>query len=228
MIHPVAYVFFALFVLVSLVEIIAAFNSKEKLRSITKPFSMFFLVIAALIALPTHPLIYIGAFLGMIGDILLLVPKNKKMFIFGTLTFLLGHFAYISEVLFVMFRNNTLDWWFYVVVIFMMLLCTLAFYPLSKRLTGNRYLSLSGNVYLFTLVLVSVVSLIACFKGFTNYMVLGIIGGISFLASDLILVRATFIKDFHRKDYYIMLFYLLGQAFIVSSLVLTAIYTPLI
>lgn len=224
MINAFAYVFFALFVLVSLIEIIAAFNAWEKVRMILKPFSLFFLGIAAIIALPSHPLIYIGAFLGMTGDIFLLFPNTKKLFLAGSICFLLGHFAYISEVLFVILRDNALEWWFYAIVGFMMLLWTLAFYPIAKKITKDRYLSLSGNVYLFTLVLVSIVSLIASVKGFTNYMILGVFGGLSFLASDLILVQSTFVKDFKRKDYYIMLFYLLGQALIVTSLVLTNLY----
>lgn len=224
MINAFAYVFFALFVLVSLIEIIAAFNAWEKVRMILKPFSLFFLGIAAIIALPSHPLIYIGAFLGMTGDIFLLFPNTKKLFLAGSICFLLGHFAYISEVLFVILRDNALEWWFYAIVGFMMLLWTLAFYPIAKKITKDRYLSLSGNVYLFTLVLVSIVSLIASVKGYTNFMVLGVLGGISFLASDLILVQSTFVKDFKRKDYYIMLFYLLGQALIVTSLVLTNLY----
>ncbi|OQA78172.1 MAG: YhhN-like protein [Tenericutes bacterium ADurb.Bin239] len=215
------YIFFGLFVLVTIAELVMAFNEWEKPRMILKPFSMFFLAIAAIIALPNHPLIYIGAFLGMIGDIFLLWPKNKKLFLAGATSFLVGHMFYISEIIHIMFAGQPLAWWFYVVVVFGVLLFVLAFYPMSKKLSGDRYLTLVGNTYIAVLILVSVVSLIACLKGFTNYMVLGIIGGISFLASDLILVQATFIKDFKCRDYYIMLFYLLGQAFIVSGLVLT-------
>lgn len=52
-------------------------------------------------------------------------------------------------------------------------------------------------------------------------MILGVIGGISFLASDLILTKSFFIKDFKRRDYYIMLFYLLGQGLILIGITLT-------
>jgi uncharacterized membrane protein YhhN len=141
----------------------------------------------------------------------------------GTVAFLLGHLCYISEILFVMMKAQPLSWWFYVVVAFSILLIVLGAYPLSKKLTNSRYLALLGNTYLSMLVLVTVVATIASFNGFANYMVLGILGGISFLASDLILTRATFIKDFKRRDYYIMLFYLLGQAFIITGLSLTYI-----
>lgn len=46
---------------------------------------------------------------------------------------------------------------------------------------------------------------------------------VSFLASDLILTKATFIQDFKLRDYYIMLFYLLGQVAIISALTLTSV-----
>lgn len=223
MIQPITYVFFGLFVVSSIIELIAAFNEVEKVRMIVKPFSMFFLALAVLIALPTHPLIYIGAFLGMIGDILLIFNKNKKIFLIGTATFLFGHFCYLGEILFIMIGAQQIQWWFYVVVGFGILLFTLAAYPMSKKLTKNRYLALLGNLYLSVLVLVTVVSIIASVNGFANFMILGIIGGISFLASDLILTKATFVKDFKRRDYYIMLFYLLGQAFILTGITLTYI-----
>lgn len=224
MINIGALIFFILFVIVSLIELILAFNEVEKWRKIVKPFSLLLLAISALIALPSHPLIYIGALLGMVGDIFLIFVHKRKLFILGTISFLLGHFAYISEILFIMLANNPVPWWFYVVAIFLMLVVVLAFYPFSKKITGNRYLSLLGNLYLSVLVLVTVTSVIASAKGFTNFMVLGIVGGLSFLASDLILIQATFIKDFKRRDYYIMLFYLLGQALIVSGLSLTYLY----
>ena len=224
MINVVTYVFFSLFVISSLVEIIVAFNEVELVRKIVKPFSLLFLAIAVIVTLPTHPLIYIGALLGMVGDILLIFNKNRKLFLVGTFIFLLGHFAYLGEVLFVMMKQTPMEWWFYVVVVFSMLLITLAAYPFSKKITNNRYLALLGNIYLSTLILVTVVSLIASLNGYANYMVLGIVGGISFLASDLILTKSTFIKDFRRRDYYIMLFYLIGQAFIVVGLTLTYIF----
>lgn len=222
-IHPLSYVFSSLFVVVSLIEIIAAFNELETLRKVVKPFSMFFLALAALITLPQHPLIYCGALLGMFGDILLINNQKRTYFMIGTVAFLLGHLCYISEILFVMMKAQPLSWWFYVVVAFSILLIVLGAYPLSKKLTNSRYLALLGNTYLSMLVLVTVVATIASFNGFANYMVLGILGGISFLASDLILTRVTFIKDFKRRDYYIMLFYLLGQAFIITGLSLTYI-----
>lgn len=215
-----AYVFFGMFILVSLSEIVFAFNEMEKIRKIVKPFCLLMLGIAATIAVPTHPLIYIGAFMGMVGDVFL-IWKKRPLFMLGTAAFLIGHFLYISEILFVMAINIDLQWWFYVAVAFGILLFIIAFYPFSKKITKNRWMSLLGNFYLSILILVTIVSLIASLNGYANFMALGVIGGISFLASDLILTSATFVKDFKRRDYYIMMFYLIGQAFIIMSMCLT-------
>lgn len=223
MINIGTYIFFGLFFATFISELVASFREDDKLRKIIKPLPMFFLTIAVVFALPTHPLIYLGALLGMIGDILLLDNKKRTKFLLGTIFFLLGHIFYISEVLFVLKISRYLDWWFYIIVAFSMLLVTLAAYPTSKRLTKDRYLALFGNIYLCCLILVTVVSLIASFNGFVDYMILGVIGGVSFLASDLILTKATFIQDFKRRDYYIMLFYLLGQVAIISALTLTSV-----
>lgn len=228
MLETIRYVFLGLFVVTSIFHLVVAFLESEYLRKITKPICLFFLALYALFALPDHPLIYLGALLGMIGDLLLLNNKNQKFFLGGALAFLFGHFCYISEILFVILAKDPVAWWFYVVVGFALLLVTLAFYPFAKKLTKNRYLALVGNLYLGVLVLVILVSTIASTKGYVNFMVLGILGGISFLVSDLLLTNATFIKDFPRRDYYIMLFYLLGQLFIILALTLTQIFPPIL
>ena len=141
----------------------------------------------------------------------------------GTAAFLLGHLCYISEILFVMLKDAPMQWWFYVVIVFAILLFIIAAYPLAKKITKNRWMALLGNLYLSILLLVATVSLIASCNGFSDYMILGIVGGVSFLASDLILTTSTFVRDFKRRDYYIMLFYLIGQAFIVLGMSLTYI-----
>ncbi|MDY0345101.1 MAG: lysoplasmalogenase [Bacilli bacterium] len=220
MIPIVTYIFFGLFVIVSLAEIILAFNEREKFRKMVKPLCLLFLGISVITILPDHPFIYIGAFLGMVGDIFL-IWKKRPLFMIGTFSFLLGHFFYISEILFVMMNGTPMPWWFYVVVSFSILLFVIAGYPFSKKITKNRWMALLGNLYLSVLLLVTVTSIIASTNGFANYMILGVVGGVSFLASDLILTTATFIRNFKRRDYYIMLFYLIGQAFIIIGITLT-------
>ncbi|NLV29157.1 MAG: hypothetical protein GXY57_03260 [Erysipelotrichaceae bacterium] len=220
MIQPISFVFFALFVVASFIQLVAAFLEKEFLRKISKPFCVLFLAIAVAVTIPNHPLVCIGAFLGVLGDIAL-ISKSRRIFCLGTALFLAGHICYLCEMIFVIMGVNPLPWWFYVVVAFGILLFTLAGYPFSKKITQNRYLALLGNTYLAILLLVSIVSIIASSRGYLDFMILGVIGGISFLASDLILTKSFFIKDFKRRDYYIMLFYLLGQGLILIGITLT-------
>lgn len=216
----ISIVFFGVFLIISFVEIVVAFNEKEKLRKTIKPFCLLFLGLTALTLLPDHPLIYIGAFVGMIGD-MFLIWKKPRIFMMGTAAFLAGHICYISEILFIMMKDDPMPWWFYVSAAFAILLIVIAAYPFSKKITKHRSLALFGNFYLSTLLLLTTISLIASVRGFGDYMVLGVVGGIAFLASDLILTSSTFIRDFRRRDYYIMLFYLIGQVGIVLGLALT-------
>ncbi|MCF0107604.1 MAG: hypothetical protein HUJ59_01125, partial [Bacilli bacterium] len=45
------------------------------------------------------------------------------------------------------------------------------------------------------------------------------IGYIFFIISDVILIITTFVKDIEKRDFPIMLFYLLAQLFIISGLI---------
>ena len=80
-----AILFLIPFALSMLIHLFFAFTENEKWRKITKPINLLFLTLAALIILPTHPLIYIGALMGMIGDILLLRNHHKPSFIIGAI-----------------------------------------------------------------------------------------------------------------------------------------------
>ncbi|HZJ89631.1 MAG TPA: lysoplasmalogenase family protein [Bacilli bacterium] len=218
-----SYIFLGLFGLSTVIHLFFAFKEDEPKRKITKPFNLLFLALFALIALRKHPLIYIGAFMGMIGDIFLINNKNKRFFITGALFFLAGHLFYISEILFVILKDRPVDNLFYIVVPLAILLFTSGGFFVSKKICSDNATALVGTLYLAILLTVTTVAIVASVKGFVLYMFLGIIGGVLFLLSDLILTQATYIKDFKRRDFYIMLTYLLGQLFIVLSLVLTVI-----
>lgn len=91
-------------------------------------------------------------------------------------------------------------------------------YSFSYKLTQDKLIALIGSLYLGVLIFVSVISLVGTVKG-NMFMLFSLVGGLSFLVSDLLLTQATFLKDYKRRDFYIMLTYLLGQALIVIGLV---------
>lgn len=215
----ISYVFFSLFVAVSLLQVTLAFLEQEKLRKIVKPFCLFFLFLATVFATPTHSLLYLGVLLGMVGDIFLISIK-PRFFIPGMISFFIGHLLYLSEILFILGVSQYLPWWFYLVSGLFLLASVLAFYKLSFNIAKHKVIAVLGNLYLALLVLVSIVFLVAQINIPGRFYYLGIIGGVSFLLSDLILTQATFIKDFKRRDFYIMTFYLIGQVLIVLGIAL--------
>ncbi|MFA5686688.1 MAG: lysoplasmalogenase [Bacilli bacterium] len=217
LIPVVSYVFFGLFGGVSLVEIVLAFFEKEKARKIVKPFCLLSLTLAIAFFVPHHPLLYIGAIFGMIGDAFL-VSTKPKFFIPGMIAFFIGHLFYISEILFILKLAQYLPWWFYVACVLFLLSISLAFYKLSLGIAKNKTIAILGNLYLGLLVIVTLIFILASVKQPGSYFYLGIIGGVSFLVSDLILTQATFVKDFKRRDFYIMTFYLIGQLLITLGI----------
>lgn len=222
MLNIMSYIFFGLFILSSIIHLVFCFKENEKLRAITKPIPLFFLTLAALVTVPNHPLIYLGALLGMGGDILLVKNKDQRFFISGALLFLVGHFLYISEILFIILKATPLPPLFYILVPLALIIIVIAALPLTKKLVKNTAIAIVGPLYMAFLVLVTAISLVAVLKGHT-LMVLALIGGVFFFVSDLILTQATFKKDFKRRDFYIMLTYLLGQILIVCGLVFVTI-----
>ncbi len=222
MLNIMSYIFFALFILSLIIHLIFCFKENEKARAITKPIPLFFLTLAALVTLPSHPLIYIGALLGMGGDILLVRNKDKRYFIGGAILFLLGHFLYIGEILFILLKATPMPTLFYILVPIALVIIVIVALPLTKKIVKNTAIAIVGPLYMAILVLVTAISLVALIKGH-NLIILAVIGGVSFFVSDVILTQATFIKDFKRRDFYIMLTYLLGQILIVSGLIFSAI-----
>lgn len=214
-----SYVFFGLFALCSLVHLIFCFLEKEKARKITKTFCVTLLGIAAILYKPDAPLIYVGAFLGVIGDIFLIFKKNIKSFFFGTLFFISGHVLYLAQGILLINPNSTLHWSVYLVVGLILLLLIFGLYPITGKKLGP--VALLGNFYMpFLLVLLSLGIYLAVVN--KNYVpgLLFTFGYFSFFISDSTLIYTSFFKDIKRRDFYIMLFYLAAQALIVAGLLL--------
>lgn len=214
---PIAsYVFFGLFVVTCLVEVIVAFLMKEKIRKIIKPLCLLFLSIALIIYQPTSWLVYCGALLGMIGDIFLIWKDNKKRLAIGMLAFLLGHICYIVQIILIL---QPLSWAYYVGGAFLIVVFNLAFYQFTKKLVKDGRMAFASNIYVSFLGSVAIAALVGCFLGHFDYLFLTMLGGLAFVGSDAILAYTIYVKPVKRQDFFIMAFYLIGQALIVLGLV---------
>lgn len=224
---PIVIILLAIFGIYCVMHLVFCFLEKEKLRKWTKPFCMVLLGIAALVAAPAHPLIYIGAFLGAIGDVLLINKSNLKFFLAGTAVFITGHILYYIQII-LLFNSIgiTVPWWIFLIVFGTLVVLTFALYPLDKKLAGIA--TLAGNFYMPFLVVLLATGIF--FAVFSNKAGLNIWPGIIFalgyfffFISDSTLVYTTYVKDIKRRDFPIMITYLLGEFGIVFALLLAII-----
>ena len=213
-----AYIFLGLFVIASIVQLIFAFTENQKFRRREKFACLLMLGLAAVFAFPNEPLIYVGAFLGMIGDILVL---RKKTFFIGSVAFLIGHLCYIFEALWriIGFENIALWQPFVIVGTFLVIFVVMAL--VCKYKTKHSKIDIIAQSIYFavqvTYIPIFIFAVISC----GNMMWLSFAGAILFITSDAILVNTHFGRKFKRYDFYIMLTYLLAEVLIISGFVLT-------
>lgn len=215
-----SYIVFGIFVICAIIQLVFAFLEKEKQRRIEKPLCLLSLAVFSLVCLPAKPLIYVGALLGMIGDILVII-KDKKYFSFGVFSFFLGHLCYIGLIIILMINNNV-EWFYYLIPVICFVLFYFALLFPFKKFEKRVHMRMGMALYyatLFTLLPFMIVSYV--FVG--SYLFLGIIGAVFFVISDLIILYTKYIQKFKRYDFYIMLTYLLAQSLIILSFVFTII-----
>lgn len=209
-------VFLSLFGIISVIQIVFCFLELEKYRKITKPFCVLFLGIAAAFLLPNYPLIYVGAFLGVIGDIFLIKKEKFPLFATGAVFFTAGHACYFAQM--VRLLPYAIPWYCYLILAIVLVGFTIGFYPITKRTFGTK--ALCGNFYvtlLFVMLALSIAFTVSC-KTPSGASI--ICGYICFIVSDGILIFTTFVKDIKRRDFYIMSTYLIAELLIVGGFIL--------
>lgn len=226
-------VFLICFAFFSLVEIILALFEKNFFRKLIKPLCLMFLGIAVTIALPSHRFLYFATYLGMAGDILLISKRKKFLFPLGTFSFMLGHIFYYVEINTVLLPTLGLSmkWWFHVLYWSLVVVFTFIFFkPIKKAFQLKFFTGLGCSLYYMVLISSSVMYTIATIAtfgtGITTYMWLAIIGIVFFIFSDIFLGYTTYVKEIKRRDFYIMLTYLVAECLIVLAFVLTYYSNP--
>lgn len=210
-------VFLSLFAAMSVVHIFFCYREQELLRKITKPFCVLFLGLAAIFFLPNNPLVYIGAFLGVGGDILLIKKENKLCFTAGAVLFIGGHLCYFVQIIKVL--TFQVPWFVYVIIGLVLLCVTLGLYPVTKKYFKS--MAFGVNFYIPLLVVMFAIGLTFAINA-SNHLpgTLIAIGYLMFIVSDCLLIYTTFIKDKSRRDFYIMFTYLLAELLIVGGFIL--------
>jgi hypothetical protein len=219
-------IFLGLSFVAMLINLISAFKEDEKIRKISKPFCLFFLTIAVALVIPDHPMVYIAAFMGFLGDIALIWKDNQKCVGIGVLCFWVGHGLYIATILQILYQGGVFQGVAYPwawMLLFIVLFMSLMVYPMWRLTNHSKIFAPAGVFYSTILVSVGAAAAMGCFLGYSSYLFLVIIGDFCFIFSDSFLAYTIFIKDVKRRDFYIMLSYLLGELLILSGLVFTLI-----
>lgn len=219
--YPVlVYIFFSLFVVASIVQLVLAFTENQRLRRREKFLCLLTLGLAAVFAVPNEPLIYIAAFLGMLGDILVL---RKKTFNLGAIMFFFGHICYLLECIFFIIGTKNIGLEQYISFFAPFIIIALVIFMFCRKDAKHSIKeAIYQGVYFATLIVYIPVFTFAISTA-GSFMYLSLIGSVLFIISDTILVITHFGCKFKRYDFYIMLTYLIAEALIISGLVFTLI-----
>jgi len=219
------YVFISLFGLFSLINVIAAFFEKEKIRHISKPFCLLFLGASIISASLDFWILGLGCFFGSLGDLLLLYKEKKPLLLGGLVSFFVGHCLYIARALIYFNSLNLLrlpEFLYGSLAIFLVFYC-LACQILYKVTRKSKVFTFGGALYATVLLLVLSTSILGCALGLGRFYAISVAGSALFIASDTFLTFTIFGHDVKRRDFYIMVPYLLGEAGITLGILFTAL-----
>jgi len=213
-------IFFALSVITAGLHFFFIVKEKEKARCISKPFILFFAGIGLAFLLPDKPLIYIGAFLGCIGDGLLIKQKDKTYFFFGLMTFLLGHISYFATICtLIAAKGIEIPFWSYIVIAVSICGTSFLCYPFIVHYTHERSIPIAiYGAFLATMALTSIQLFTIAKSPIVGVFIL--IGYLFFSFSDLALLYMLFKKDTKYHNLVVMTTYVAAQYFILAGLAL--------
>lgn len=189
------------------------FKEKETLRKVTKIFIIPTLMLSLILTNTFNALLFIGLFLGWIGDVLLVFTGKKKLFIVGAISFLLGHISYIiaSIALFIeRYDIHSIPIWIYI----LLTLAALSFFLLTKFKIRKHFgvASYFGAFYFYIL-------LIAILTSFLTKTYILTIGFALFIISDVFVSISRFARPIKKQHFYIMVTYILAQTLICLSFI---------
>ena len=213
----------AFYIVISAMHIIFISFQKEKLRRISKVLIIPALIVFYLFSARSVYIFTVMALVfGWIGDILLINKRRRINFKLGLVAFLLGHICYI--ITFVNRLKIAASFEapkFNMIAAFICIpLALLAIIPLLKFIKPNKDMRLPVIVYILGIETMCFMALevFVCNPGLGEAITL--IGSIFFMTSDALLGHFTFGKYTRLGAVFIMVFYVLAQACIITGLVL--------
>ncbi len=214
------YLFLALFLVFSVLHLIASFVHVPKYRAMTKPFILIFILLYYLFAAETkNPVLIAALATSWLGDVLL-IPKGTKWFVSGGLSFMISHFCFIVVYILQMdFSAVKIVPVVCAALVYIALVATvfkfLAPHIKKKMLCGGMvyYLLCNGTMNVFAFMLLV--------SNPCPATVLAYIGAICFFASDSLLFYNDFYpKTLWRRHFPVMLTYIIAEFFITQGILM--------
>lgn len=214
-----SWVFFGLFFLASIIHLIFCYLENEKMRHYTKIFPLMFLSFAAVFQFPGEWMIWAALICGMLGDLFLLGKKKKGLyFLIGVLFFFANHIFFAAEFISLTYP---MELGFYIAYGAYVVVFSAVAGPLCYRVVKKMPLVAPLTIYFAMLSGNLLLSIFAASHSATPLLWISVAGEALFLASDIILGATLFGKDIKRRDFYIMITYLLAQFLISTGMGLT-------
>jgi uncharacterized membrane protein YhhN len=201
------------FISISFIHLIAAFFEIEKLRKITKLFLMPLLLVYFIAARGSMYLpVILALIFAFIGDFFLLEPGKPIKFQLGLASFLIGHLCYIPAFI-------SLTEMFHIPVIIVSYIAAIAIgFFMIKKLSPVKNMMIPVIAYMLVILSMSIFALQLMLANSLFWSVIVFIGSLLFICSDTMLAFFTFKKMPKRGNFFVMLFYITAQAFIVIGL----------
>ena len=182
---------------------------KEYLRKIIKCCPLLILIISLIIKNPTNWMPYTAFIFGCLGDALL-IPRTKKLFLLGTISFLIQHiilFVYLVLGNAFLFASPI----FYIVIVLFEAVHIIVFIRFMK-IRAQKVLTILGAIYTAVLVLNLVTPIFISISTSSLLPLLMTLGYISYSFSDsLIILRNVHIDFPKHRDLWVIITYYLAQ-----------------
>ena len=215
-----------LFFLASLVHLYFVYRESESGRRLTKIAPLLFLSFSALFLMAGYSILFLPAVLGFLlsiaGDFLFLYKRQGNVFLLlGILAFFLAHVAFIVAIgAFFPDYASFFPWG----LLYLPLTALFIAYPMYLFTRKNRTITVAGSIYFAFVTGLFFFFFLRLFDSKTPFSlaetVTGLLGVILFALSDGLNAYTLFRKDIKRRDFYIMVPYLLAQFLLYLSFVL--------
>ena len=215
------HLFFALYVILSVIHLVHSWQDDAKRRKYTKPFLL--ILLAAYYVCSTDNLswpLLLALLTSWLGDVLL-IPKGHKWFTMGGISFLASHFLFIT-VYVPSVQVSVIPWAFMLVMAFLYYGISLLIIRAVRKTTPKPmvvpmylYLLANSTMNLFALMRIFSLGSVGSYVAYA--------GAVLFFISDctLFLVRYYRNPDVIFKHHFtVMLTYLAGEFFIVLGILM--------